>query len=317
MVDWIKVRKTSYKHRQIVRMPFYEEFYIWRKTRTARRLAPAINRSMNRLMQEGIPLYRIEIDTVNRCNRSCPFCAQSASRYKEPLRVMDDGLFIKIMSELGAMNYSRTIVLSCQFEPFMDPHIVERTEIARRLVPNAHPLMLYTNGTMLRKYKDIMQYLDLMVIDDYGNGKSFSPHIKRLIGEMTESERDRTILWQRLDDEILDSISGKAPNRRKLNSLPIGCTCLFSEMRIGPDGRVGLCSKDVSGRTCMGDCNDNTVNEIWHGMNFTRARSSFVVRGRMSMDICRTCDFIRTDYNETSRMANQWFERVKVEEVEP
>lgn len=317
MVDWIKVRKTSWVHRQMVRMPFYEDLYIFRRGRAARRLGPAIKRSMDALLYSGTPLYRVEFDTANRCNRDCPFCAQSASRYREPLKVMGMPLFIKILRDLRSMDYRRTIVLSCQFEPFMDPQIVERARLVREHLPNAHPLMLYTNGTMLGKYHNIMRYLDLMVIDNYGDGKTLNPAVMKIVGEMSGSERDRTVIWLRLEDEVLDSISGMAPNRRKLNSLPTGCTCLFSEMRIGPDGRVGLCSKDVSGRTFMGNCENSTIQEIWHGKNFSDARLAFLKDGRQGMDLCKTCDFIRTDYDETSRMATHWFERVKVEEVEP
>ena len=315
----LNIRPTEWHRRWFGKgnTPFYENFLMRKKRRMAKRMRPLIAKNMGELVQNNYPIYRVEIDLVNRCNMNCSFCAQSRDVYREPYTYMSDYLFEKIMKELGEMNYSHSLYLSCNFEPLNDPKIVQRIKLAKELVPNCY-LLFFTNGLRLnpQNFHELMKYMSMMFIDNYTDGKKLIPSLKKLIPEMTPDERKRTVIYMRMQDEQLDTIAGevvhtgKAPARKKFQTLDIGCTYPLSELQIYSNGNVHLCSKDVKQHYPMGNLGLNTIKEVWYGKKFMEARKELLSNWRNGLEICKTCDFVRRHYDETMEL-NQIYTQPK------
>ena len=67
----------------------------------------------------------ILIETINRCNSTCSFCAANRNDECRPFCRMEEDLFKKIVSQIADWDYSGYISLFANNEPFMDTRIIE------------------------------------------------------------------------------------------------------------------------------------------------------------------------------------------------
>lgn len=322
----VNIRPTEWYRRWFGsgKWPGYEYFYMWKKRRMANAMRGTIARNMEFLERENFPIYRVEIDLVNRCNCDCSFCPQSRTIYKKSTVRMNSKLFEKIMRELGEMNYSHSLYLSCNFEPLLDKDIIERSRIARMLVRNCY-LLFFTNGLSLtpERYHALMKSLSMMFIDNYTDGKKMRPALAKVVSEMTSDEAKRTVIYMRLQNEVLDTIAGEvidsntAPARKHWQTLDIGCTYPLSELQIYADGTVHLCSKDVKQHYTFGDLNFQSIKEVWNSEKFMEARREILTHWRKSpkLPICSTCDFVRRNYDETMELNQIYTKPVQINKL--
>jgi hypothetical protein len=97
---------------------------------------------------------QVEIETFTYCNRACWFCANSKIDRRSQNRFMEESLYLRIMSELAAVDYDKVITYSRYNEPLADRIILLRLRQAREALPKAC-LSTHTNGDYLnRKYLD-------------------------------------------------------------------------------------------------------------------------------------------------------------------
>lgn len=301
----------------------YEDFYMWKKRRMVRAWRGAIAENMAFLVKNNFPIYRVEIDLMNKCNMDCTFCHQSITTYKEPLLRLPDKIFESFMEQLGKINYNHSLYLSCNFEPTLDKDLVKKAKIARELVPKAY-LLFFTNALVLNttKYHDLMQYLSMMFIDNYTMPKGFDRHlpIRPMLGktmkDMSAEEAHRTVIYLRMQNEILDTISMEAPSRSKWQTLDIGCTYPLSELYLGADGNCYLCSKDVMYRHPYGNLGLQSLKEVWYGEQITKYRNSLLNHWRKGIDICEKCDFVRRNYDETMELNQIYTQPKTIESLE-
>ena len=295
----VKIRKTPRLRSLLRKLPFYEEAYLTFKRRSAGHLWQKTAKDIQSLVDQGCPIHRVEIETINRCDLDCPFCpARRSNNDRRPLRIMTDELFLKIMAELRDMDYDKALFIHCQNEPFMDHDIERRAQMAKQMVPKAW-LVTYTDGNMMTpaRYHKIMKWLDFLLIDNYNDSQKINPPIMKVLKEMTPEESKKTVVVMRYYNEILDWI-GDGNNRKKWQTLDLGCTNPFCEIYIQPDGRVPMCCKDVFGSRIMGDVSKSTIQEVWHGEEFQTVRKALLDCNRYGFPICEKCDFIRKDPDE-------------------
>jgi MoaA/NifB/PqqE/SkfB family radical SAM enzyme len=97
---------------------------------------------------------QVEIETFTYCNRTCWFCPNSRIDRRSENRYMDEGLYLRILSELAAIEYNQVITYSRYNEPLADRIILTRLRQARQILPKAC-LSTHTNGDYLNgKYLD-------------------------------------------------------------------------------------------------------------------------------------------------------------------
>ncbi len=247
-------------------------------------------------------ILRIDIETINRCNGICPFCPVNVHEKQRPYAKMTEELFHKIIDELHEMNYSKSIALFDNNEPFLDERIIDFQKYAREKLPDAF-FDLWTNGSLLNveKFREIMPYLDRMVIDNYSDdGKLTKANsaIKEYVDEHPEY-RDKVVISMRKQTEILTSRGGSAPNKKETKAIKAKCVLPFQQLNIRPDGKVSLCCNDALGRYTLGDCNNQTIEEVWNSKKYQSIRIAMKEKGRLALELCDRCDTIGGVFGET------------------
>ena len=212
---------------------------------------------------------------------------------------MSDELFRKIIDELSRMNYTKRISLYSNNEPFLDERIIDFHKYAKEKLPNAF-FLLYTNGSLLtfEKFIEIIQYLDLLIIDNYNDeGKINTPELEKIYGYLHEHKElfERVDFAFRLQNEILSSRGGQAPNKKGKNDRRVVdaiCTLPFSQLVIRPTGEVSLCCNDALGKYTMGDLRTQSILEVWNSEKYKALRQEMINNKRRNLELCRDCDNI-------------------------
>lgn len=234
----------------------------------------------------------IEIEIINRCNGECTFCP--VNRYTDPRRMkkMDDQLFKKIIDELGDMDYAGRLALHSNNEPFLDDRIIEFAKYAREHVSKAF-VYLYTNGTLvtLDKFKEIIPYLDKMIIDNYNDELKLDENVEKIYKfcRSNKNLNKKVEIHIRKANEVLYTRGGLSPNNKKRKILHMSCILPYRQMVIRPDGKTSLCCNDPYGTNTMADLNQTTLKEAWYSERYERVRNS-LRKGRKYINRCRYCD---------------------------
>ena len=86
------------------------------------------------------------------------------------------------------------------------------------------------------------------------------------------------------------------------------CPQQYQRLVIGADGLVMKCSNDEENREVIGDINNETVHEIWHGKKMQAVRSLHLEhRGFMKSSVCRKCYLPRKTEEEEAQVSNRTF----------
>jgi hypothetical protein len=97
---------------------------------------------------------QVEIEVFTYCNRRCWFCPNSHIDRRSANQLMDEALYLRILSELAEIDYSKVITYSRYNEPLANRIFLQRLREARAALPKAC-LSTFTNGDYLtRPYLD-------------------------------------------------------------------------------------------------------------------------------------------------------------------
>ncbi|MBQ3396363.1 MAG: SPASM domain-containing protein [Synergistaceae bacterium] len=250
----------------------------------------------------------IEIETVNRCNGICPFCPVNVNQPQRPYAKMTEKLFRKIVDELAEMNYKMGVSLFSNNEPFLDERIIDFHRYANEKLPEAI-FWLYTNGTLLtfEKFIEIMPFLDLLIIDNYNDKKEInSPELQRIYDYIQKHHEfdERVKFWFRMQNEVLTSRGGQAPNKQGMNdrsTLNVLCILPFVQLIVRPTGEVSLCCNDALGKYTLGNLSTQSIAEVWSSEKYKSIRMDMLANGRKNLLLCKDCDFICYTSLETIR----------------
>ena len=243
---------------------------------------------------DSIPLFgHVEIETINRCNGGCSFCPVSVQNDTRPFQVMTKELFEKIIGELQELDYSGRISPFSNNEPFLDDRIINFTKYMREHLPKAR-IHLFTNGTLMsvEKYREIMQYLDELIIDNYNQQLKLIEPVEKIKEYCMQHIEliSKTDIVLRKQNEVLTTRGGDAPNRHNQISYPkVKCALPYRQLIIRPSGEVSLCCNDALGKYTLGNINDEKIIDIWYGKRFQEIREK-IRNGRENIAICKYCD---------------------------
>lgn len=278
----------------------FPKIHKWRenmkKKKYEKKVSQIIANYRNIYETEGhYPLFQtIEIETINRCNNTCSFCPVNKYSDTRDFKIMDQKLFVSVLKQLQELNYTGSIGLYSNNEPFLDERIVELARIAKEHLPNNH-LYLYTNGLLLtlEKFTGIIQYLDRMYIDNYNDNLKLNTPVK-IIHDYCQDNKvylDKVRIRLRKLNDVLSTRGGQAPNRKEEHIKPLDCSCLlpFRQMVVRPDGKVSLCCNDALGTMTLGDLTKEFIGDVWHGKKYLEIRKK-LAKGRHDIALCHGCD---------------------------
>jgi radical SAM protein with 4Fe4S-binding SPASM domain len=64
-------------------------------------------------------------------------------------------------------------------------------------------------------------------------------------------------------------------------------------MVVRPTGEISLCCNDALGKITLGNVNDNTLEEIWYGLEYQKVREQLRKgRHKSNIELCVTCDTV-------------------------
>lgn len=162
-------------------------------------------------------------------------------------------------------------------------------------MPNAR-FNLYTNGSLLNlnKFKEIIQYLDEFVIDNYSDDLTVNDGLKEVFDflEQHEEYKEKVCFSVRLENEVLLSRGGEAPNKKNAKAVKSKCLLPFRQMVIRPTGEVSLCCNDALGKVTLGNLRTNTIQEVWNSEEYKMIREQMRIHGRKNLQLCKNCDAI-------------------------
>ena len=244
---------------------------------------------------DNIPLFGfVELETINRCNGSCSFCPANKNVDIRKEMFMSFDLFENIINQLSDLNYTGYFALSSNNEPFLDERIIDFAKYANEKLTQAH-ICMYTNGTLLsvKKFKEIISYLNELIIDNYNNNLSLiepCKKIKEYIENNNPELSQKVTICIRKQNEILNSRGGLAVNRKNIQVInKAKCSVPYHKMTIRPDGKVSLCCSDTYGKFTLGDLKNESLVDVWYGNEYTKIRTA-LQKGRGAIDYCKNCD---------------------------
>lgn len=292
-------RKSYYGAKELIENPYEKDESRalseeeWIEKNNGESKEESIRAKVEQYVKTDHLFHHIEIETINRCNGTCDFCPVNCLIDPREKRIMDEPLFKKIIDELEAMNYSGRIALFSNNEPLLDRRIMEFHRYARKKLPRAR-MHLYTNGTLLTLeiFKELVEILDELIIDNYQQELELIDPCKMIVEYYNDHPeiKEKVTIVLRKPKEILTSRGGDAPNRtKKIANGTISCVLPFQQMIIRPDGKVSLCCNDPLGKCTLGDTNNQTLLEIWNGVEFKEIRKK-LLKGRANLEHCKYCD---------------------------
>jgi len=238
----------------------------------------------------------IEIETINRCNLSCPFCPAGRAFDKRDFALMSEKLFEKIIQDLKKKSYKGKVALYSNNEPFLDQRLPVFLQYTKQELPEAQT-SIYTNGSLLtlETFLAVMKNLDSMVIDHYSDDLQLSENVREIYDYCVKTgvyHQNLRISLRKYHEE-LTSRGGLAPNRSSKAAPDWPCFLPFYQMIVRPTGHVSLCCSDPYGHYTMGDLNDQTPEEVWYGEAFTRKRQLLKESRLIAGDLCNDCDMVK------------------------
>ncbi|MDE1817934.1 MAG: radical SAM protein [Thaumarchaeota archaeon] len=277
----------------------------------------------------------VDIEISSTCDLNCPMCYTTTEEYKTNVNrgVMDFELFKKIIDECAKYNlYS--IRLSLRGEPFVHPKVFDMIKYAKE--KGIKEVSSLTHGGRLNeeKFEKLIDLgLDWLTISFDGIGETYEKirfplkfsdavqkiknyqEIKKKRGVVKPVIKVQTV-WPAISKNPQEFYDIFNPITDQIGSNPLidylqrdtdiiyeenfTCPQIFNRLVIGSDGNVLLCANDEMGAHKVGNVNDESVYDIWHGKRLTEAREIHIRHmGVKEINICKHCYLPRKTRRDT------------------
>ena len=274
----------------------------------------------------NVPEYppSILLEPTNACNlrcRMCPIYGEGVKRKREIGFIKKD-LWIKLIDEMGTWPSQVNLDIHGAGEPLLHPDFFDIAAYAKS--KNNISVGFLCNGTLLdqEKAKKVIDIgVDWVCFSVDGAKKEIFEYYRKGANLDTVEENIRHLLslrkgekpgvlfnmvnhegadidgfvdkWAGQVDNI--TISMKRPAEREKNrklSLKKPCPLLYQQLVIGWPGKTGLCCEDFWGDYITGDFSTESLHDIWHGRQMTKARRLHEKGAQAGLDLCKNCDTI-------------------------
>lgn len=286
------------------------------------------------------PLH-VDIELASVCNLRCPMCYTITPEFKEKVnaKLMDFNLFTKLVDEC-ALGGVYSIRISFRGESFLHDRIIDCVRYAKQ--KGIKEVSTLTNGLKLDEtmFRELMEAgIDWITISFDGLGEiyenirrpaKFERAVEKIGNYMkirTEAGHDKpvikvqTVLPAIEDDPkafydvfapITDMVSANPlidfmQSKSKMPKIKnFSCPQIYQRLVIGADGTCMMCSNDEEQRHPVGDANIQTIHQIWHGPQMTRARDAHQRhKGCEELSACAECYLPLLTYQQAISIGNR------------
>jgi len=270
-----------------------------------RKASPAINK-LKRILKTFEKIIRygscdmfehIFIDTFTACNRRCFYCPNSKFERGliENLRIMEEGLFYKVIDELAELRWRGEICPSFYGEPLLDERLPDLIMYARSKL-TASTVNIFTNGDFLtlELYKKLVK-VGVNVFTLTQHPGSPSPFIEDILKYRKEHGDDNVAFYYR-KLPVMNNRLGLVEAREEVRKI---CE-IIDEKKVGIhwDGEVIFCCNDYFLTIKVGNIKNEKLIDIWNKPWYKQIRKE-LRRGIFGSEICRKCKYVKVPGNES------------------
>ncbi len=249
----------------------------------------------------------IEINLLDKCNRSCSFCPVSDKDFYKINNYngkMEEDFFQVIVQNLKALNFTGKIIFSGMSEPLIHKKLASFIQELRTNLETV-AIEIITNGDLLslKLLKKLFAAgLDVLNISMY-DGDHQVGYFNDMINEAKLDDKQVILRRRYLKDGNYGITFSNRGGAIELSEFKVGsddtlklplskiCYYPFYMLKIDFNGDIHICSHDWQKKGIVGNLNNNTLEDIWNSdkIEFIRKKLSKCDR---NMAPCDGCDVI-------------------------
>ncbi len=290
---------------------------------------------------------QVDVEISNGCNLSCPMCFRGKAEFKKKYKnidlLMKESLFKKIIDEIGGK--VPALRLSLRGESTLHPKLAEFVKYAKDA--GIGEVSFLTNGSKLtEKYFEelVGAGVDWITISVDGINETYESirrplrfqetldrikglnRVKKRLGIHKPVIKIQSI-WPAIKGDpenfyntfepYVDLISFNPLIDYLANDLEdqivyienFTCPQHYQRLVIGFNGKAIMCTNDDENTVNIGDANEMSIHEIWHGEKLEKIRAVHLVNnGFKTIPVCKECFLPRkTKANEKSEVNGRTF----------
>ncbi len=286
----------------------------------------------------------VDLELASICNLKCPMCYTISDEFKKMVNTkrMDFNLFKKVIDEIAFK--VPAIRLSLRGESTLHKQFVDCIKYAKD--HGIKEVSTLTHGFKLTIpfFKEIAEAgIDWITISIDGTGETYNSIRKPLkfddlfnkIKDIKKFKDENNLkkpvikiqgIWPAIKEDptkyyemfkpyvdqvafnpLIDYLWNDIKEEKEIPYINnFSCPQQYQRMVIGADGLVMKCANDEENREVMGDANEQTVHEIWHGKNFQEAREMHnKPEGFKCSEVCKRCYLPRQTNNEIAEVGER------------
>jgi len=266
----------------------------------------------------------VDLELASVCNLKCPMCYTTSPGFREKVNVklMDFELFKKIIDEIGGK--VPALRLSLRGEATLHKNFVECIQYAKANGIKEVSTLTHGGKLTLDFFERITDAgIDWITISVDGVGETYERirkpikfnEIVQKITDIAKFKEQRGLhkpvikiqgIWPALKDnpqEFYDTfrdISDLIAFNPLIDYLcrdedivymdEFTCPQQYQRLVVGADGLVMKCSNDEENQEVIGDVNQETIHQVWHGEKMQQVRDMMKdPKGFMKSAVCRQC----------------------------
>lgn len=287
---------------------------------------------------------QLDLELSSKCNLSCPMCFTTTDRFKQTVRqqLMEVDLFKRLVDEAAGRVYA--LRLSLRGEATLHPEFTSCIRYAKE--KGIKEVSFLTNlSTMSQEFfgEILAAGADWMTVSIDGLNDTYEKirkplrfadtldkikmmhHIKQNLSSIRPVIKVQS-LWPAIRHNPEEYYDTFAPFVDQVAFNPLidylgndkevvymdnfSCPQIYQRLLVGADGTAIMCTNDEFYAHSVGDANQQTIHEIWHGASLNEVRAMHQRPcGFKNMDLCRHCFLPRlTKADETGMVHGREFE---------
>lgn len=285
----------------------------------------------------------VDLELSSVCNLRCPMCYTISADFRKHVdaKVMDYGLFTRIIDEIGGK--VPALRLSLRGESTVHPQFVDCVRYAKGHGIKEVSTLTHGGRLTLAFFQQIQEAgIDWITVSIDGLGETYErirkpikfAEIVQKLADIKRYKEERGLrrpvikvqgIWPAIQESgaqkyydtfapIVDLVAFNPLIDYLFQDTDIeylenfSCPQQYQRLVIGADGLVMKCSNDEENREIVGNANEETVHQIWHGERLHRVRELHrQPRGFMQSTVCRRCYLPRKTPDETGSVGARTF----------
>ena len=295
-----------------------------------------VDNAKNQILSDYPLLVDLELSSI--CNLKCPMCYTISKQFKENVNTkrMDFDLFKKIIDEIGGK--VPALRLSLRGEATLNKNFVECIKYAKE--KGIKEVSTLTHGFKLdipffekivkagidwitisidgveETYNEIrkpLKFNDLLDkiknIKKYKDRNNLKKPVIKVQGIWPAVAKDPDKYYNTfaplVDQVAFNPLIDYLWNDEEIEYLDedFSCPQQYQRLVVGADGLVMKCSNDEENKEVVGNLNNESVYDVWHGEKLKKVRDMHKeIKGYMNSSVCRKCYLPRKTKDDVAKV---------------